>query len=97
MAIVEKIFLHSKNTPNNIAIVNKNEKISYARLSKSILAAASELRNQGIKKLDYVLLSSPNSYSFICIYMERDKSQIPKQLPITSGTRFDRHFEIVNI
>lgn len=68
MAIVEKIFSHSKNTPNNIAIINKNEKISYAILSKGILAAASELRNQGIKKLDYVLLSSPNSYSFICIY-----------------------------
>jgi len=68
MSIVEKIFLHSKNTPNSIAIINKNEKISYEKLSKDILIAASKLSNKGIKQLDYVLLSSPNTYQFICIY-----------------------------
>ena len=44
------------------------KKLAMKKFSKDILIAASKLSNKGIKKLDYVLLSSPNTYQFICIY-----------------------------
>ena len=37
MAIIEKIFLHSNNAPNSIAIINKNEKITMKNSAKIFL------------------------------------------------------------
>lgn len=57
----------AKDYENKIAVIDGDEKISYATLDKKVDFMASGLKNIGIKKGDNVVVQLPNTISFVII------------------------------
>lgn len=68
MVIVEKILSHGKTFPDKIAVQNKKEQKTYAKLCSDIRRIATKLEELGVKKQQYVVVVADNSYGYICTY-----------------------------
>lgn len=57
--IVEKLFENAKKYPEKIAIIHKNQKITYSKLEKDVKNYAQYFLEKGLKKGDNVLIFVP--------------------------------------
>lgn len=62
------IFTHASSTPDKIALVAGEARISYAQLQERILRVAAFLQSQGIKPGDRILLAANKEADFIYLY-----------------------------
>ena len=68
MSLIEKIIDHSINYPNKTAFIFNNESISYKDFLGDIKKVAENLKKDGAKEKDLILIRSENRYEFICCY-----------------------------
>jgi long-chain acyl-CoA synthetase len=69
-SIVEKIYYHSVRTPENIAVISGERKISYSSLWRKVLISKELLRCQlDITIGDRIIISASNEPEFIYIYL----------------------------
>ena len=68
MSLIEKIIDHSINYPNKTAFIFNNESISYKDFLGDIKKVAENLKKDGAKEKDLILIRSENIYEFICCY-----------------------------
>lgn len=64
-SITEAIRYHAKNQPDKIALADKDEVYSYARLWKEIKTAAGTLKNLGVKQKDAVVVECNQQVTFV--------------------------------
>lgn len=57
--IVEKLFENAEKFPQKMAIIHKNEKITYSELAKDVKQYAQSFLEQGLQKCDKVLIFVP--------------------------------------
>lgn len=57
--IVEKLFENAEKFPQKMAIIHKNEKITYSELAKDVKQYAQSFLEQGLQKCDNVLIFVP--------------------------------------
>ena len=69
MNIIEKIKIQSKQTPNKIALIEKNLKISYKQLFEDVVNSAKNLKSKGFNKNDRIVLFVPMSYNLYKIML----------------------------
>ena len=67
--VLRLIAAHAVNTPDKVALVTGQHRVTYAQLATSVEGAAAYLHAQGIKTGDHILLSAQKELEFVYIYL----------------------------
>ena len=67
-ALLCNILKHAINTPDKIALVEGERRVTYAQLSAKIASCASYLQSLGLHCGDRIVLSAQKEQEFIYIY-----------------------------
>ena len=65
--LVEAVLAHGQERPDHPAVLWKNERLSYAELSRNLRGLALRLqRHYGIRRGDFVMLSAVSKPDYVC-------------------------------
>lgn len=68
LILVSQVFLHASVTPNKVAIISDDKKITYSQLKKRIIEVANYFLDLGIIRGDKIIFSASSSPAFIYGY-----------------------------
>ena len=67
--VLASIASHAISTPDKVALVEGNNRVSYARLAANIEHAAAYLQAMGLKQGDHIVLSAQKELGFVYLYL----------------------------
>ena len=67
--VLRLIAAHAVNTPEKVALVTGQQRVTYAQLAANVEGAAAYLHAQEIKSGDHILLSAQKELEFVYIYL----------------------------
>ena len=67
--VLRLIAAHAVNTPDKVALVTGQQRVTYAQLAANVEGAAAYLHARGIKSGEHILLSAQKELEFVYLYL----------------------------